>query len=708
MNAICKVSLFVLIFLCLLNSCDFSRSFVDKVKDCVINNESNKDDENQEEYSVNVERLDSISQSLNLFEHRVYYIDCSGSMISGNMGNRDKNGRTLLDKVKSSLEESILNLDMDSVDIDIIPFYGRKWNNGILQSFTIYKRGDFSLTDRKKINEIISSITVPENSNKWNTHHSIPINDFLKNRISNKKQYHIMILLTDGQDEYNKDGEQSGIDALKNNWIKYCKNNKIYGIYDNLPNVKIKDKLPEYFNQNNSNKLFYIDGTNFDINIFQLSNMTDEVMLRKNSLIRIPFGGKLPDRIELTTKADKYYKYEICNPNKSDKHLKIKVSAIHDGKLPDSWSQNLRFVYNWGEHKTNTYNFPDEEVVSVTIVDEKTPKLELCEAECRYKKGALIKRDLSYYKKWHGVGNEYSDTAIISLAYSYSKDVTDDPSIKQGCIRIECLPNYVCLLDSCDNNVNNQNILIPKSQKGRLTLKFTLTPGDSLLEGNIVDSLKIRFIGVDNYNTIKWNGKKIDKTTETYCFSAININAHEENNPLLIFLFAIIGLLVLTIIAFFLFFKLRAFLSPKFHADYHLEFRTNDEFDTVNERNFEMKSDETTSDLVFDSTINTYMLHQKFIKELIVACGNFKKPYQTWFDKKYNGEIIVITCDFHNPNIDKIIFIPRLNNLVLCRINYSENEHRFQIIDSVVDSNHVTIDNTHIYACFRRVSKQKK
>ncbi|OYP38016.1 hypothetical protein CIK90_06995 [Prevotella sp. P5-126] len=188
MNTISKVIYFIFGFVCLLTSCDFSESIVDKVKDYSTNNEQYIDDEKQEEYVVNVERLDSISQNLNLLEHRVYYVDCSGSMISEKMGNKDKNGRTLLDKVKDSLEVSILNLDIDSVDIDIIPFYGRKWNNGVLQSSTIYKRGEFSLEDRKKIEETISSITVPANSNSWNTHHSIPINDFLTNRISNKKQ----------------------------------------------------------------------------------------------------------------------------------------------------------------------------------------------------------------------------------------------------------------------------------------------------------------------------------------------------------------------------------------------------------------------------------------------------------------------------------------------------------------------------------------
>lgn len=581
MNTISKVIYFIFGFVCLLTSCDFSESIVDKVKDYSTNNEQYIDDEKQEEYVVNVERLDSISQNLNLLEHRVYYVDCSGSMISEKMGNKDKNGRTLLDKVKDSLEVSILNLDIDSVDIDIIPFYGRKWNNGVLQSSTIYKRGEFSLEDRKKIEETISSITVPANSNSWNTHHSIPINDFLTNRISNKKQYHIMILLTDGKDEYNKDNdqEQSGIDALKINWIKSCKNNKIYGIYDNLPNVKIKDKLPDYFNQNNSNKLFYIEGTNFNINIFQLSNITDEVMLRKDSLIRIPFGGKLPDGIELITKADNYYKYEICNPNKSEKYLKIKVTSIHNGKLPDSWSPTLHFVYNWGEHKTNTYNFPDQEKITVTIVDEKTPKLELCEADKKYKKGALVKRRLSFYKKWHGWGGEYSDTTSLSLSYSYSKDVTDDSSIKYANIRIEGLPEYVCILDSLGHNITNQDIRLPKSRNGRLDLKLTLFPGNPLIEDNIIDSVKIRFRGVDSYNTIKWNGKRIEKKDGMYIVNAVSLNVSEDINPVekrirwfFIFLFFSLLLLWTAIMC------VRALLNKFTNNSPALQFKTNPQY----------------------------------------------------------------------------------------------------------------------------------
>lgn len=534
MNTICKERIIILGFVCLLSSCDFSESIVEKVKDITTNTEQYIDDEIQEEYIVNEERLDSISQNLNLLEHRVYYVDCSGSMTSAYFGNKDENGRTLLDKVKDSLEVSLLNLDIDSADIDIIPFYGRKWENGNLQASTIYKRGNYSSTDRKQIHEIITSISVPKNSSSWNTHHSIPINDFLNNRIFNKNQYHIMILLTDGVDEYNKggDNEQSGINALRNNWVKSCKQNKIYGIYDNLPNVKIKDKLPEYFNQNNSNKLFYIEGTNFNINIFQLSNMTDEVLLRKDSLIRIPFGGKLPDGIELTTKVDKHYKYELYYPNKSEKYLKINVSSIHNGKLPDSWTPTLHFAYNWGVYKTNTYNFPDQDTITVTIVDEKTPKLELCEADKKFKKGALIKRHLSFYKKWHGFGKEYSDTATLSLSYSYSKDVTDDPSIKYAITRIEGLPEYVCILDSLGQNITNKDIIVPKSRNGILNLKLTLIPGNPLIEDNKIDSVKIRFSGVDNYNTIKWNGKRIEKKDGIYIVNAISLNVSEDINPI--------------------------------------------------------------------------------------------------------------------------------------------------------------------------------
>lgn len=686
MNTINKLGLFLLLgFSCLLSSCDYSDSFVEKIKYFATNNEECVDDEAQEKYVVNEEHLDSISQNLKLLEHRVYYVDCSGSMISKNFGNKYENGRTLLDDVKDSLEISLLNLSIDSVDIDIIPFYGRKWNNGVLKTSTIHKRGNYSATERDNIHDIISSISVPENSNSWNTHHSIPINDFLHNRISNKKQYHIMILLTDGKDEYNMGGdqEQSGTDALRNNWSQLCKENKIYGIYDNLCKNVITGDLPDYFKNNSPSKLFWIKGVNFNINIFQLSNTTDEVLLRKDSLIKIPFGGKMPERINLTTKEDKYYRYEIDGtPNNNDKYLKIKVSAIHDGKLPDSWSPTLLFVYNWGEHKTNTYNFPDEEAVSVTIVDEKTPKLELCEADCNYKKGSLIKRELSYYKKWHDIGNEYSDTAIISLAYSYSKDVTDDPSIKQGGIRIEGVPEYVCILDSCDNNIKNQEILFSKTQNGRLTLKITLSPGNSLLEGDRVDSLKVRFIGVDNYNTIKWNGKRIDKTNDVYVVNAVSLNVSEVINPIerilrWIFILLLLSLFLLWATIMFV----RAMLNKFSNNSPALQFKTDPQC-TEQSLNIDPNTLHNYKDNYQSSCITSIIIKHSTERQDFISTSwgitNFWNLRQA-----FSGDTLVIYVNSHG-FFNKMEMKPQKNS-ILVRVDNQSKWIELNVIDKYED-----------------------
>ena len=528
MKAFCKLNIILIIgLISLLVSCDFSDSVIKKVKSFTTNIEENVEEE-RTKHKINEERLDSISHNLNLLEHRVYYVDCSGSMRT----NQYK-GQPLLDIVKDSLKTSLLNLDIDSVDIDIIPFFGKKWNDGKLTPFpTIHKRGLFSSADEDKIIKIIESISV-RNEN-WATHHSVPINDFLSYRISDERQYHIMILLTDGQDLYNSrnDTAQSGKEVLEKIWSQKCKQ-KIYGIFVNLPEKEISGELPNYFKDNELSKLFFVKGVNFNINIFQLSNISDEVLLRKDSLIRIPFGGKMPEMITLSTEQDKYFRYEIDDkPQKNDKYLKIKVSATHDGKLPDTWSQKLHFKYNWGEHKQNTYNFPNEEIVSVTIVDEKTPKLELSGTDNDCKKRMILKRDLSYYRKWHDIGNDYSDTISLSLSYLYSKDVINDPAIKPGSIRIEGLPKYVCVLDSNSNDITNKDILLPKSQSGRLNLKFTLRLEDTLLNGDEVDFAKIRFIGVNDYKTIKWNNKRIDKTDDGYVVNAISLNVSENINPI--------------------------------------------------------------------------------------------------------------------------------------------------------------------------------
>lgn len=529
MKVFYKLNVFLIVgFISLLVSCDFSDSVIKKVKSFATNVEENVDEEERTKNEIHEKRLALISHNLNLLEHRVYYVDCSGSMRTNQF-----KGQPLLDIVKDSLKTSLLNLDIDSVDIDIIPFFGKKWNDGKLTPFpTIHKRGPFSSADKDRIVKIIDSISV--RNEKWATHHSVPINDFLSNRISDERQYHIMILLTDGQDLYNSrnDTAQSGKEVLKEKWSQKSKQ-KIYGIFVNLPEKEISGELPNYFKDNELSKLFFVKGVNFNINIFQLSNTTDEVLLRKDSLIRIPFGGKMPKEITLKTKKDNHYQYEIDGqPDKNDRYLKIKVSAIHGGKLPDSWFQELHFIYNWGEHKLNTYNFPNEEIVSITIVDEKTPKLELSGTDNDCKKGTIINQDLSYYRKWHGIGNDYSDTVSISLSCLYSKDVINDSAIKTGSIRIEGLPKYVCVLDSNGNDITNKDILLHKSQSGRLNLKFTLKPESTLLDGDEVDTVKIRFIGVDDYNTIKWNGKRIEKTDDGYVVNAISLNVSENINPI--------------------------------------------------------------------------------------------------------------------------------------------------------------------------------
>lgn len=538
MNTICKVNVFIFGFVCLLSSCDFSDSFGDKVKDLITSNEECVDDENRKEYVVNEERLDSISQNLNLLEHRVYYVDCSGSMTSSNYGNNYGKGNTLLKKVKDSLKVSLLNLDIDSVDIDIIPFYGRKWNNGVLQSSTIYKRGEFSLEDRKKIDEIISSITVPENSDSWNTHHSIPINDFLTNRISNKKQYHIMILLTDGVDDYNKgdDKEQSGTDALSKNWIKSCNENNIYGIYDNLPKDTIKGSLPQYFMKHACDKLFWIPGVNFNINIFQLSNTVDEVLLRKDSLIRIPFAGKLPERIELETKGDKYYRYEIaCRPNKNEKYLKIKVSAIHNKELPNSWPSTLRFVYDWGKHKTNTYNFPDGEVVSVTIVDEKTPHIKFLVPSQTNDSLPCVSQELGYYKKLFGLfGSEWSDTITIKIPYEKSKDAQYKEEFNKIKLKVSNLPDYVTLLSG------NEFCLDKPSDT--LSVVLTLNPSSAELCNNLIINGCFEVTGAECLKGIFVNNVPFDNIESSTKIGLFKIETDKRWHPILIFLLCLISL----------------------------------------------------------------------------------------------------------------------------------------------------------------------
>ena len=150
-------------------------------------------DKNEDSYSVAIDRdsLETtnkhISDSITLKEHRVYYVDYSYSMISGENKNVDGNGNTLLDLVKKHLKNSIREIKGENVFIEIIPFLDAELWQGQggkpLKIFQITKKKSFATNELQEMDAFIDEIEAIKRSNgtHYNTHHSIVLNDFLHN-----------------------------------------------------------------------------------------------------------------------------------------------------------------------------------------------------------------------------------------------------------------------------------------------------------------------------------------------------------------------------------------------------------------------------------------------------------------------------------------------------------------------------------------------
>ena len=205
--------------------------------------------------------IENVADSLKLTEHIVYYLDYSGSM------EREPHP-CLFKDVKDSLIESIRNIKGENIEIEVIPFLdARLWDNGNPRRvFKITKGKNFREKELKNLCDSIRKIkALNKDSNKewYETHHNIVINDFLKNRINNAKQYHLMVLLTDGED---RSKSPSGADVLNESWSEKTKGKYVFGVYCDLKDEgQEKSGLAERFNGNN--RLFYKTDLNLDFDV---------------------------------------------------------------------------------------------------------------------------------------------------------------------------------------------------------------------------------------------------------------------------------------------------------------------------------------------------------------------------------------------------------------------------------------------------------
>lgn len=487
-----------------------------------------------------------ISDSITLKEHRVYYVDYSYSMIRGENKNVDGNGNTLLDLVKKHLKNSIREIKGENVFIEIIPFLDAElWQEkGGKPSkiFQITKKKSFATNELQEMDAFIDEIEAIKRSNgtHYNTHHSIVLNDFLHNRINDNKWYHMMILLTDGDDESHKQNLASGANILDNEWATSTNGKYVFGIFgDVLKTKELTGELPNRFKgkENEEKRRFYKKGLNFDFNVFVLKQ-PGVVEYRKHNIVYIPVGGTMPVFID-TIQQDRYYKYTMSQPVNQSPYLKIRVDTLTPAQERPNIN-NYKFQLRYNQQNDSQF-FLSHQEIDLCVIDEKTPNIKFIIPNQANDSLPCVSQKMEYCKKLFGIlCPEWSDTLTIKISYEKSNDAKYSERYNNIKLKISNLPNYVTLISRNEYCLNKPS--------DTLSIVLTLNHSSAELCDDTTINGCLEVIGAEDLKEVFVNKMPLDYINSSMIIGSIKIKTDKQCHPLFILLLSILVLCIVYVL----------------------------------------------------------------------------------------------------------------------------------------------------------------
>ncbi len=258
-------------------------------------------------------------------ERRVYYLDCSYSMVT--LG--------IKDKVCDNLIKAIEKVEDQTTELYVIRFAYDSDKDAVLEPIM----AEATEQGKQKLIRAIRDITWNKNTM---TYHKDPIEDFYGNNRILKDGLTYMFLMTDGNDEW--PDPTRFINDLKGWSDKYGEKN-VYGFYVMLDKVarnpeveKIVDQQPHFWNVSSA-----------DVNI-RITRVEDKAVfnIRTGKYVDIPIFGPTNG-------------YQVTASTTNNNYL-IKGSEITNGKL-------RLFI----EGKKTEAELPEREIVKVELTIDKNP-----------------------------------------------------------------------------------------------------------------------------------------------------------------------------------------------------------------------------------------------------------------------------------------------------------------------------------------------
>ena len=289
----------------------------------------------------------AIQAQIILKERRVYYLDCSYSMVTNKIWN----------VVCDNLKKAIDNVNDETTELVVVPF--ALGHDGGLEVYSEFATS----SGKEKLKNQISSIN-PDRSSM--TYHYVPLQDFYNNRCDSEKVTY-MFLMTDGQDEY--DNKSKFQDMMKK-WEEKYGDKNIYGFYVMLHECAQNQVIENICNC--QNHLWKVETADINVNLIRLQ--TNAVFnARNDNYFELPIYGNA-DGIVLNAAFDGTSPYRV---DKTEiKKQKLRVHVKFDGdvySLPESEIYPLKI----SKTKVGKYDLLVTDEIRVTCESKKERSLKI-------------------------------------------------------------------------------------------------------------------------------------------------------------------------------------------------------------------------------------------------------------------------------------------------------------------------------------------
>ena len=463
-------------------------------------------------------------------ERRVYYLDCSYSMVRPNK---------IWNAVCDNLIKAIENIEDETTEIYVIPFAVDGLFRNTLDAYIEQATPSGKESLKKKIRAI-------KPSKKSMTYHDNAISDFYQNNRVACDGITYMFLMTDGE---NQSPNKNNFPNMLKEWEAFCGNKNIYGFYVMLNSSARNSAVSNAINTQNN--LWEVETADLNINLIRLENGCIFNARSKQSYVDIPVSGAINNlefQLDIIGEADyTISKYEQCSD-----YLRIHLQPTRElslipeyAKLPISAK-----VKNAGK-----FDFLLTEKIEIYCENEYFKTI-----NPTFNKGKKIQKlgEVVYYPKFWW-SQEKSEELTTVLQLQPSEDAKDN----NCCVEFEFVDKDGKIIPTSELRIKIDDVLLDRNRfvancnKDTYTITFEYTPEaeGGKHQGNL------RLV---SHNIDRCGNHELSSCNDCVDVLCWQINYDKKMNPLAEIILWCSILILAAFGAWMLFFKLLFY--PRFRA----------------------------------------------------------------------------------------------------------------------------------------------